>query len=192
MQINLSIENPDLPKHKCLIVGIFADEKPPRGVCGFIDWRLNGMISREIKKGRISANFDEKIIIPFPQRIGAEMLMLFGLGNVSDVNYDKIYNAAYLIAKTVDGMAMQTFSLDLYGENRANLKIPNIMEAIVTGIFDFLTSDVEKLDAMKVCVVTSSENLQAAFQGVKQFKGNVNDRGSVEVCFPEHEFYLVG
>jgi len=28
-------------------LGVFADEKPPRGIGGFIDWRLNGMISRE-------------------------------------------------------------------------------------------------------------------------------------------------
>lgn len=191
MKINLSTENPDLPKHKCLALGIFADEKPPRGVCGFIDWRLSGMISREIKMGRIHGDFDEKIIIPFPGKIGAEMLMLFGLGNTSDMNYDKIYNAAYLVAKTVDGMAMRNFSFDLYGENRSNLKIPNITEAMVTGIFDFLASDVEKLDAMTVCLITSSENLQAVSQGIKQFKGNVNDRGSVAVCFPDHEFALV-
>jgi len=48
MQVALSTESPDLPAHKCLALGIFSDEKPPRGVCGFIDWRLNGFISREI------------------------------------------------------------------------------------------------------------------------------------------------
>lgn len=190
MQLNLSTENPDLPKHKCLALGIFADEKPPRGVGGFIDWRLNGMISREIKKKRICGEFEEKIIIPFLPRIGSEILILFGLGNVSDINYDKIYNAAYLTAQTVDKMALDSFAFDLYGEGRLGLVTSNIAEAVVTGIFDFLSSDIEKLSRMKVCAVTTSSNLQAVSQGIRQFKTNVDDRGSVEIGALENDVAL--
>ncbi len=71
MKLHLSIEPPDVPKHKCLALGIFADEKPPRGICGFIDWRLNGLISREIKRGKINGEFAEKTIIPFENAIPA-------------------------------------------------------------------------------------------------------------------------
>jgi hypothetical protein len=190
MRLNLSTENPDLPKHKCLALGIFADEKPPRGICGFIDWRLNGMISNEIKYGRIVGEFKEKIIIPFLPRIGSEILLLFGLGNVSDINYDKIYNAAYLVTQTVDGMALDSFAFDLYGEGRLNLVTSNIVEAAVTGIFDFLSSDIEKLSRMKTCAVTSSSNLQAVSQGIRQFKTNVDDRGSVDISSLEEGFAL--
>ena len=121
MQITLSTEAPDLPKHKCLVLGIFSDEKPPRGICGFIDWRLNGMISREIKQGRITGDFMEKILIPFPRRIGTEMLFLFGLGKLSDTNHDRIYTAAHHIARTVNTMLINNFSFDLPGEGRSDL-----------------------------------------------------------------------
>jgi hypothetical protein len=181
MQLNLSTENPDLPKHKCLALGVFADEKPPRGLCGFIDWRLNGMISREIKQGRIGGEFEEKIVIPFPGRVGAEMLFLFGLGSISDINYDKIYNAAYLITQAVDGMALGNFAFDLYGAGRSSLVTSSITEAMVTGIFDYLSTDIEKLSRMTACVVTSAAHLQDVSLGIKQFKTNVNDKGSVDV-----------
>ena len=190
MQLNLSTENPDLPKHKCLALGIFEDEKPPRGICGFIDWRLNGMISREIKNKRICGEFEEKIIIPFLPRIGSEMLLLFGLGKVSDINYDKIYNAAYLVTKTVDKMALDSFAFDLYGEGRLSLATSNVVEAVVTGIFDFLSSDIEKLSRMKTCAITSSSNLQAFSEGIRQFKTNVDDRGSVDISSLEESFTL--
>ena len=190
MQLNLSTENPDLPKHKCLALGIFEDEKPPRGICGFIDWRLNGMISREIKNKRICGEFEEKIIIPFLPRIGSEMLLLFGLGKVSDINYDKIYNAAYLVTKTVDKMALDSFAFDLYGEGRLSLATSNVVEAVVTGIFDFLSSDIEKLSRMKTCAITSSSNLQAFSQGIRQFKTNIDDRGSVDISSLEESFAL--
>ena len=188
MQLNLSTENPDLPKHKCLALGVFADEKPPHGICGFIDWRLGGMISREIKRGRIGGEFTEKIVIPFPHRIGTDMLFLFGLGNVSDINYDRIYNAAYLVTQTVDGMGLNSFAFDLYGEGRSNLVTSNIVEAMITGTFDFLSSDIAKLSGMQACAVTSSTNLQSVFQGIRQFKANVNDKGSVDVSALGNDF----
>ena len=188
MQLTLSTENPDLPKHKCLVLGVFEDEKPPRGICGFIDWRLGGMISREIKQGRIGGEFEEKIIIPYPPRVGAEILLLFGLGKVSDISYDKIYNAAYLVTKTVEGMALNSFAFDLYGEGRSNLVTPNIVEAMITGIFDALSADVEKLSGMNACAVTSSVRLQEVSRGIKQFKTNINDRGSVDTSALENGF----
>ena len=77
MQLNLSTENPDLPKHKCLALGIFADEKPPRGICGFVDWRLNGMISSAIKEGRIKGELEEKIVIPFPLYFGTAFFLIY-------------------------------------------------------------------------------------------------------------------
>jgi hypothetical protein len=146
------------------------------------------MISREIKKEIIRGQFAEKIIIPFFPRIGSEILLLFGLGKVSDINYDKIYNAAYLVTQTVDKMALDSFAFDLYGEGRLSLVTSNIVEAVITGIFDFLSSDIEKLSRMKTCVVTSSSNLQAVSQGIRQFKTNVDDRGSVDISSLEKVF----
>jgi hypothetical protein len=169
-------------------LGIFADEKPPRGICGLIDWRLNGMISKEIKRGKISGEFKEKIVIPFPRRIGSEMLLLFGLGNSHDINYDKIYNAAYIIAESVDGMSLHSFAFEICGEDRSSLVTSNIAEAMVTGIFDFLSADIEKIANMTACIVTSPSHLQKVSLGIQQFKTNVNDKGSVDVGALENSF----
>ena len=190
MQLNISTENPDLPRHKCLALGIFADERPPRGMCGFIDWRLNGFISREIKEKRIQGEFEEKIIIPFPPRIGSEMLLLFGLGSVAEINYDKIYNAAYTIAQTVDGIGLDDFAFDLYGDGRAQLVTANIMEAMITGFFDFLSTDIKKIDRIKACAVAASANFPSVYQGIRQFKTNVNDRGAVDISSLEESLGL--
>lgn len=188
MQLNISTENPDLPKHDCLVLGLFANEKPPRGTSGFIDWRLNGMISREIKQGRISGAFEEKTVIPFPKRIGAEILLLFGLGNTTDINYDKIYNAAYQVAETVYGMSRYSFAFELCGENREGLVTANIVEAMVTGVFDFISADIEKISRMNCCIVTSHARLQEVSLGIQQFKTNVNDKGSVDISALENNF----
>ncbi|HNY49918.1 MAG TPA: M17 family peptidase N-terminal domain-containing protein [Smithella sp.] len=190
MQLNISTENPDLPKHKCFALGIFEDEKPPRGICGFIDWRLNGFISREIKEKRIQGELEEKIIIPFPGRIGSEMLLLVGLGKVAELNYDKIYNAAYNIAQTVDKIGLDSFAFDLHGEGRSQLVTANIMEAMITGFFDFLSTDINKLSVIDACAVAPAASFPSVFQGIRQFKTNVQDKGSVDISSLEESLGL--
>jgi len=181
MQIHLSTEPPDLPKHKCLALGIFSDEKPPRGMCGFIDWRLNGLISHQIKQGKIAGKFAEKVIIPFPQRIGTEILMLFGLGSRSAVNYDKIQTAAYQVISAVDTMLLDNFAFDLPGENRINMDTAEIAEAMVTGFFDYLSKDQKKLAKMTPCIVTSAAQLKDVSAGIKNFKTKVRGIGTVKI-----------
>jgi hypothetical protein len=181
MKLHLSTEPPDVPKHKCLALGIFADEKPPRGICGFIDWRLNGLISSEIKRGKINGEFAEKTIIPFPQRIGAEYLLLFGMGKLARFNNERIHSAAYQLIAAVDGMLMDEFSFELPGENRISLDTAGIAEAMVTGFFDYLSKDTEKLNKMISCLVTSPNQVKDVSAGIKNFKANVKDLGTVKV-----------
>ena len=188
MQVILSTESPDLPGHKCLALGIFSDERPPRGICGFIDWRLNGFISGEMKQGRISGKFMEKIVIPFPGRMGTEILFLFGLGPVAKFNYKRIYTSAYQIAGAVDDMLLNDFAFDLHGENRSALTTAGIVETMITGFFDYFSKDIEKLANITPCIVTSPASVKEISTGIQHFKANVKDMDSVDISALENSF----
>lgn len=180
MQITLAPEPPDLPRNKCLALGIFSDERPPRGICGFIDWRINGFISRKIKAGQITGEFREKVIIPFPGRIGSDILFLFGLGRLAELDYEKIYTSSYEIAEAVAGMKINDFAFDLHGENRSNLALAAVIESMITGFFDSFSRDVEKLANMTARIVSSADNIKAISIGIQRFKSNVKDMGTVD------------
>ena len=188
MQVILSTESPDLPGHKCLAMGIFSDERPPRGICGFLDWRLNGFISKEMKQGRISGEFQEKVIIPFPGRISTEILLLFGLGPIAEFNYDRIYTSAYQIAEAVDGMLLNNFAFSLTGENRCSFATASIAEAMITGFFDYFSKDIEKLANMTSCIVSSPASVKEISAGIQHFKSVVKDMGSVDFGVLENSF----
>jgi len=188
MQLNLSTHPPDRQKHKCLVLGFFSDEKPPRGICGLLDWRLNGMISREIRQGHLTGEFNEKVAIPYPERLDSELLLLFGLGNLSDLSYNRIYDVAYEIAATVDKMKIRDFAFDLPGEGRSELTTAGLLEAMITGYFDFLSDDISKLANVKTCLVTSSERLKGVAEGITQFHKNVRHLGSVDFSALEPHF----
>jgi hypothetical protein len=189
MQVILSTESPDLPEYKCLALGVFSDEKPPRGICGFIDWRLNGFISREMQQGRISGELTEKVAIPpNPGRIGSELLLLFGLGPLAEITYDRIYTSAYNIVGAVDGMRMNSFAFDLIGDARSALTTAGIVEAMVTGFFNYLSEDVEKLTNMTSCIITTPSWVGDVKEGLRQFKSHVKDMGTVDFDSLENSF----
>ncbi|MEN6469078.1 MAG: M17 family peptidase N-terminal domain-containing protein [Smithella sp.] len=188
MQLNLTTHPPDRQRHKCLALGFFSDEKPPRGICGLMDWRLNGMISQEIKRGRVTGEFKEKVAIPHPDRVHSDVLFLFGLGHIDDLSYDRIYTAAYEMVATVDKMKIRDFAFDLPGEGRSGLTTAGVLEAMITGFFDCLSEDVSKLASMNMCLVTSPERLKDVAAGVAQFHKNVRHQGSVDFSALEPHF----
>lgn len=190
MQITLSTQPPDRQKHKCLVLGFFDDEKPPRGICGLMDWRLNSLISREIKQGHIRGEFKEQVAIPWPERIDAEMLFLFGLGDLADLSYDRIYEAAYAVMTAAGRMKLWNFAFDLPGDGRSMLSPAGVLEAMLTGFFDCLSEDISRLTHTNICLVTSPQNLQEVALGMKRFNENVRHLGSVD--FSALQAHLAG
>ena len=118
--------------------------------------------------------------MPYPERISSDFLFLFGLGCLPDISYDRMYNAAYEIAGAVGAMKLQDFSFDLPGDGRSRLNTAGILEAMITGFFDCLSRDIRKLDAMNICLITSSDRLDEVARGIAQFKKNVKHSETVD------------
>lgn len=188
MEITLSIQSPDRQNHKCLALGFFCDEKPPRGICGLLDWRMNGFISREIKRGHLSGKWMEKVAIPWPDRLDTELLILLGMGNLADLSYNRIYDAAYEIAAIADKIKIAEFAFELPGDGRFLLSRPPAAQAMFTGFFDYFSQDVNKLTDARVCLMTSSDALNDVACGIKQFDKNVRHMGSVDFSALEPYF----
>ena len=51
-----------------IVASLFETERPPRGVCGLADWRLNGFISRQILGGSVRGTKDEWVLLPLHRR----------------------------------------------------------------------------------------------------------------------------
>ena len=175
MKLRLSTEPADTAKHKCLVLALFADEKPPRGICGFIDWRLNGYISREIKRGGISGKLAERVIIPTPPRLSTELLMICGMGNAAKFSAEQMRRFAHLAIESVDKLLIDDFSLELPGANRVNLALADVAQATAAGFFDYLSQDAKKMNKIKSCLLTVPEQVKEAANGVKSFKSKIKD-----------------
>jgi len=61
------------------------DERPLPGAAGFLDWRLNGGLSRVLKAGFFQGAPGEKLLVPSAGQVPAPRVFAYGLGRGSGV-----------------------------------------------------------------------------------------------------------
>lgn len=66
-----------------LAITVFADERPPLGVAGLLDWRLPGKLSSWLKSGFFRASLGEKLLFTPGRRLACEKILLYGAGEYS-------------------------------------------------------------------------------------------------------------
>ncbi|MBN2360701.1 MAG: hypothetical protein JXR83_14705 [Deltaproteobacteria bacterium] len=76
----LNLEAIDGVEVDSLALGLFADERPLRGVTGLVDWRMCGLLSRYLRCGRFSGRIAERVLMPGAGRIGPTRIFVFGMG----------------------------------------------------------------------------------------------------------------
>ncbi len=170
MKIKISQTPPEALNHDTLILGFFSDERPPKGYCGLVDWRLNGLISTEIAQGRISGDFPEKLLYAFPRRIRISRLLLFGLGSLSALSHDRIYNTGYEMAQTVSGLRANDLVLPVPAAGRGSLKLSGMVEAMLTGLFDGFAHKQEELPAIHLEIPVREDQADEVSAGLDLFR----------------------
>jgi|GEM_PF-4849703 len=70
--------------HQVLALSLFEDLGAPKGLAGFVDWRMHGFISQQMVQGHIQGHADECILVSLQKPFVAQKLCLFGLGSYKD------------------------------------------------------------------------------------------------------------
>jgi hypothetical protein len=181
MKIKISTASPDALSHETLILGFFSDERPPKGYCGSVDWRLNGMISTGIAKGRISGDFLEKAACVFPRRIRVSRLLLFGLGALSELTYDRLYNAGFEMAQTVNGIGTKDLVIPIPAAGRGPLQLSGMTEALITGVFDGWTREPQRVPALDLEIPGQASHTDDIRLGLDLFRRRIAGVAEIEI-----------
>jgi len=181
MALKISTETLDELDCEGMVLVFFSDERPPRGLCGFADWRLNGIISRHIKEGRIQGTFLEKILIPSQERVPCERILLLGLGESTGLTYDQLYTAGYTISETITGMGWRELALDVPSGGRCGLDISVMTEALITGYVDYCNEDMKKCSIQLTGLLADSSNLEGVLSGLERFRRNTGEKENVDI-----------
>lgn len=113
-----SLRKLDLSGTEVLVAGLAADERPPQGVAGLVDWRLAGRISRVLQSGFVSGALGEVLLVPGKPKLPFDKILLFGTGPSAEFNEARFRGVLEKILKTLEGLRARTAVVELPGRHR--------------------------------------------------------------------------
>jgi len=152
----LDLASLDELKTEVLCLVLFADELPPRGASGLVDWRLCGRLSRLLDSAQFSAAFDEALLLPPPeQRLAAERLLLVGAGARAALDLAAVTTLVNALMARVLKLRVRTAAIAL-----PHASLPWLSAAQAIDLFlDASQSGAERLD--EVVLVDTHEAQRA-------------------------------
>jgi leucyl aminopeptidase len=148
-------------KTQMLVVGHFSDAKRLDVVNRELNGRLGGAIEQIIKLGDFKGKEGTSSLIYNNGQIGAERVLMVGLGEQKKATIDTIRKAAALAANKAVGMKVKTLALALHRPFGARFDSGVLAQAIAEGVYygsfrydEYVTSEEDgRTDSLTVEVI---------------------------------------
>lgn len=100
-----------------LVASLAADERPPHGVAGLVDWRLAGRVSKLLASGYATGKLGEVLLLPGKPKLPFDKIVLFGFGNSSEFNEHVFRFVIDKVLSTLEGLRARTAVVELPGRH---------------------------------------------------------------------------
>jgi hypothetical protein len=189
MDVILSTEAIDLQECDVLVTGFFQDERPLRGSSGWMDWRLNGMLSRFLIEKRLTGDWQETTLIPSQRRVQPRMILLLGLGRVREYSYLRLRELSPYLLETLKKLNTSNVCLSLPYEESYNVDCGKLAEVLIEGIADCLDLDQysfnqEWIKSLRLFFAEGEERFPEILLGVQTAQSILEDRLKIRIFAP--------
>jgi hypothetical protein len=192
MDIILSTEEVDLQECDLLVTGFFQDERPLKGSTGWIDWRLNGVLSRFLIEGRLTGDWQETTLIPSQGRVTPRMILLVGLGTVREYSYLRLRELSPFLLDTLKKLNTSSVSLSFPFQESYNVDCGKLAEVLIEGIGDCLdlnqySFNEEWIKGLRIFFAEGEERFPEILSGVQTAQSILEDRLQIKVFVPSEK-----
>jgi hypothetical protein len=189
MDVILSTERVDVQECDVLVTGFFKDERPLKGSSGWIDWRLNGMLSRFLMDRKLTGDWKEMTLIPSQGRIMPRMILLLGLGEVKEYSYLRLRELPPHLLKTLKKLDTSNICLSLPYEESTHVDCGKLAELLIEGIAECSDlrvnpSNGEWIKNLRVYFAEGEEHFSEILLGVQTAKSILDDRIQIRIFTP--------
>jgi len=192
MEVVLSNRNVDTQEAEILVAGFFEDERPLRGASGWIDWRLNGLLSRHLIDKKMMGRWKETILIPSQGRILSPLILLIGLGKVREYSYLRLRQLFPFLLDTLWKLNVSTICLSLPEDEEHQVEYGKIAEVLMEGIADSMDETASSgrelwIKRLRVFMVEGEDRLPEILLGLQTARSILNGRLDIEILAPSEE-----
>jgi len=151
-----------------LVLSFFADERPLEGVCGLVDWRLNGFLSRMLLQGHLTGEWGEQVLFPQNGRLPFNKLVLFGLGERSKFGSTRFKEVTNRMLRALVKLQCASFATVLPGHQALNL--------VARQFIDLWLGELQKVFQNNTLAGTEYD---IAFMADSQHQNEINEQLSI-------------
>jgi len=127
-----TIERVESQDAELLLLPLFLEERPPRGLLGAIDWRFGGRISRLIAEGAISAERGSLGLLPARRKLPlVDKLLIAGMGSMDGFSAATFNELLGEIAAGIESLAIRSLALALPGRSLGLIEASAAFDALI-------------------------------------------------------------
>lgn len=192
MEVILSTRRVDVQECEILVTGFFEDERPLRGSSGWVDWRLNGRISRCLIEKRLVGSWKETTLIPSQGRILPSFILWVGLGKVKEYSYPRLRELFPYLLGTLKKLNVSKICFSLPEDAEHQVEPGKLAEVLLEGIADMM----DETDAsesgvwgkgLQLLFADGEDRYSEILLGVQTAQSILEDRLSIQILFPSEE-----
>ena len=194
MDVIISKEKTDIQECDVLVIGFFQDERPLKGSSGWIDWRFNGMLSHLLIENKLTGEWKETTLIPSQGRTVPKMVLLFGLGKVSEYSYLRIRQLFPYLLESLKKLNTPQICFSLpYGEEY-NVDCGKLIEVLLEGIVDCLnltpySFSKEWIESLRLFFAEGEKPFLEILLGVQTAKSLLENYLPIRIFTPSEETF---
>lgn len=193
MEVILSSEKAVALECDLLVCGIFEDERPLKSTSGWLDWRLNGRLSRLVIDKKLTGEWKETTLIPSNGRVVPKLILLFGLGKIKDYGILRLRDLFPHVLETVKNLRTSSACLSLpYEEGRYNVELGKLTQIFLETVADGLrawqnTADEEWIRSIRLYLAEGESRVSEILLGVQAVQSALQDRLPIRVFVPSSQ-----
>ena len=189
MDVILSSERIDVQECDIIVTGFFKDERPLKGSGGWVDWRLNGMLSRFLIEKRLTGDWKEATLIPSQGRVMSRIILLIGLGQVKEYSYLRLRELSPFLLETLKKLNTSNICLSFPYEEGYNVDCGKLTEVLIESIAD--CSDLgqysfnqEWIKGLRLFFAEGEERFPEMLLGIQTAQSILGDRLKIRIFTP--------
>jgi hypothetical protein len=189
MDVILSSEAIDLQECDVVATGFFQDERPLQGASGWIDWRLNGMLSRFLIDKRITGSWKETVLIPSEGRTVPRMILLVGLGKMREYSSLRVRELFQHLLNTLKKLEISSLCISFPHGEDYHLDCSKLVRVVMEGMADWIGQgkgeiDVEWAKSLRVYFAEGEEKLPEVLVGLQTARAILQPRMDIRILIP--------
>ena len=189
MDVVLSTEAVDLQDCDLLAVGFFQDEKPLKASAGWLDWRLNGLVSRYMKENRLTGGWKEITLVPSQGRVTPRLVLLLGLGRRTDYSTFRVRELSPYLIETLQKLQISSLCLSLPHGEAYNVEPGKLTAVLLEGISDFRSMHPPSIDeawlrTLRLIFAEDERQFPNVLRGVQTAQSTLQDRLEIRILIP--------